>query len=95
MSNINRIVDGVVCIISTRFRPISLANVIGSTITMVIPSDNGSQLSNTKISKEIVVKLAILFFLVNSILSFIPMIKLCTNLCSNITPLGFPVEPDV
>ena len=59
------------------------------------PVVRGRMASSAKMSKEIVVKDKILYLAPKGIISVIPFIKFTRDLFSIITPLGFPVEPEV
>ncbi|MNI47072.1 hypothetical protein D3C73_1015690 [compost metagenome] len=59
------------------------------------PLDNGTHVSKTKISKDIVVRQSMLFPGVKLISLAIASMKLCTAWWVIMTPFGFPVDPDV
>ena len=63
--------------------------------TSVRPKHKEHHNSNPKISKQIVVSETQTLSGLKSIAFFMPSTKLCKFLCVIITPLGFPVEPDV
>jgi hypothetical protein len=64
-------------------------------ITIFEPFVRGRRVSNPNISKDIVVNDNIRSLSLKGIISVIPFIKFITALLGMVTPLGFPVEPDV
>ena len=97
--NNNDILAGVVCNIFTLFFKHNSFNFWGIfcssslAITIVNPFCNGSKDSKTNISKQKVVTETITSS--KWITLQVASIKLFTFLCVSITPLGFPVEPEV
>ena len=100
-SNIVENLEGVVCIIFTLLSKHNLFSNSGEfcssslAITNFKPKHNEHHSSNPNISKQIVVTDTIVLFLLKSINSFIELTKLPKFLWLILTPLGFPVEPDV
>ena len=92
--------EGVVCITFTLCFKHNEFNKIGlfcsASLASIIqePTHKGNKDSNTKMSKHIVVTETIFLFL-KGITSQVPKIKFVTFTCFTITPLGFPVEPEV
>ena len=99
--SIKRKRDGVICKISILWNLINSKSILGEFCSscdaniIVFPNASATHVSNTKISKLIVVKHNILFPRLKSILLLIPKIKLSKDFLLISTPLGFPVEPDV